>query len=157
MAAQTADTNKGVAGQDIRKIVSVPVAGATAMSGAHTIFNNAPVASDANVAGGYAHQVDTGTTWASGDVFFGIALGHVDVLATDTADGVFSVSVAQDGKWPWAVASLTNADLGKKVYVTDDNTASITSTNALWIGHLSYISGTTAWIDIEAAAGKAMA
>lgn len=156
MAALTHDIQRPYRGADPARILEVPVAGATAMSGAHTIYARQPVCSDVSVAAGYAHGVGAGATYASGDVFFGMSLDHVVVGATETADGTHKVSVYRDGTWQFPLNSLTQADVGKNVYITSDTVITVTSTNALWIGVLAQVDD-FAWVDIETAANRTTA
>ncbi len=159
MAALSANKSRPVrlpaGGLTLRKL---PLAGYTnfgAGSTAHTVYQGCPVACDVSDTDGYFRAVGSGVTWASGDVFGGIAIEKQTVTSSDTADGSVEVSVNVNGIWGFPIASLAITDIGAAMYVSDDDTVTTSSTNTLWIGYLVNVDATYAWIDISAAAGRA--
>jgi len=122
----------------------------------HSIYKGSVVISDVSDTDGYfrAMPLSSSTAAASGDVFGGIALERQDVAATDTADGSVKVTCAQDGVWGFPVGSLAATDLGAAIYASDDQTATTTSANNLWIGYLVEVDSTYAWVDISRATGR---
>lgn len=159
MAALSANKSRPVlvpaGGLTMRKL---PLAGYTNFgsgSTAHTVYQGGPVASDVSDTDGYFRAVSSGVTWASGDVFGGISVEKQSVTSSDTADGSVEVSVFVNGIWAFPIGSIAITDIGAPIYVSDDDTATTSSTNTLWIGLLVAVDATYAWIDIAAAAGRA--
>lgn len=152
MAAQTYDVQRPARGFKGDETELLPLQGATAHGGAYDVWKGQPVAQDVSVLDGYYTGVGTGVTWASGDVFGGIAIEHQHV-PTGLADGGKRVTVARDGTWGFPVGNLTQASVGAAAYLTDDNTVTVTSTDALWIGYIVDVSNGYVWVDIEKAAG----
>lgn len=68
----------------------------------------------------------------SGDTAAGFAKDNVD--NTDGSDGDRIAEVKAKGKVSLFISGLTIADVGNKVYATDDNTFTLTSTSASLIG-----------------------
>jgi len=136
----------------------LPLAGYTNFGGgstAFTVFKGAVVACDVSDTDGYFRDGDSGVTWASGDIFGGVALEKQAVTSDNTADGSVLVSVAVDGVWGFPKNSLAQTDVGAPVYATDDGAVvGSSSSNTLWIGDLTEVDATYAWIDISRAAGK---
>lgn len=62
-----------------------------------------------------------------------------------------------NGIWGFPIGSIAITDItdiGDPIYVSDDDTATTSSTNTLWIGLLVSIDATHAFIDIAPAAGR---
>jgi hypothetical protein len=89
----------------------------------------------------------------------GISQQYVDNSAG--AAGAESVLVWKTGIVDLDAAGMTIADVGKPVFVTDDHTVALTSTNAVGCGIISEVeSATKVWVDIAPATrrtGKAQA
>ncbi len=136
------------------QMMELPLAGYTNYAGGstiHTVYHGSVVCCDVSDTDGYFIAADA-LTFASGDIFGGIALEKVDVAVADAADGSKVVTVARNGVWGFAKNSLAQTDVGAPVYVLDDGeTAQASSTNALWIGYLEEVDGTYAWVNIEPA------
>ena len=134
----------------------VPLAGYTnfgAGNTGHTVYKGAIVVSDVSDTDGYFRGVPaTGTTaMVAGDIFGGIAAEKQVVDSSTLADGAVELSVYRNGLWGFPKGSIAQTDIGAPVYATDDNTISLTSTNALWIGYLEGVDATYAWVNIEPA------
>ena len=120
---------------------------------AHTVYHGSVVVCDVSDTDGYfrACPLSSSTNLASGDIFGGIALERQDVTSSDAGDGTVEITVARDGVWGFAKGGLAITDIGAAVYASDDDTATSTSTNNLWIGYIVDVDGTYAWIDISRA------
>ena len=123
-------------------------------STAFTVYKGAVVFSDSDDTDGYFRDGDSAVTYASTDVFGGIAIEQQSVTASDTADGTVSVTVAVNGEWGFPIASLTQTDIGAVVYAADDDAVQSATSDALAIGILTDVDSTYAWIDITGYAGK---
>jgi hypothetical protein len=133
------------------------LAGYTVMTAVHSVYKGSWVICDINVSTtGYFRAAKSATTaGATGDIIGGISLEHKYVGASDLAEGSQYVTVAVDGVWGFPINSLTQADIGKAIYTTDDgNTISATSGTAYWVGTLVDVDATYAWIDIGRACGR---
>lgn len=119
--------------------VSVPVKGST------TIYAGAMVSVGAD---GYAVPASD----ATGQIFMGIALEHVD--NSSGSDGDKSVVVRRAGLVKISAGStISQANVGDKVYAVDDQTVDIAAntTNDILVGKIAaFSSSSAAWIDIGA-------
>lgn len=159
MAALSANKSRPVlvpaGGLTMQKL---PLAGYTNFGGgstAHTVYAGCPVACDVSDTDGYFRAVSSGITWASGDIFGGMAFEKQSVTSSDAADGSVIVSVFVNGIWAFPIGSIAITDVGAPIYVSDDDTATTSSTNTLWIGLLVAVDATYAWVNIAPAAGRA--
>lgn len=158
MAALSANKSRPVkvpaGGLSTRKL---PLAGYTNFGGgstAHTVYQGCPVACDVSDTDGYFRAVSSGVTWASGDVFGGVAVEKQAVTSSDTADGSVELTVFVNGTWGFPIGSIAITDIGSPIYVSDDDTATTSSTNTLWIGYLVEVDATYAYVNIAPAAGR---
>ncbi len=103
---------------------------------------------------GYAQPMQLNLTVAGGDVFLGIAMEEVQVLAADTAQGDKKITVATEGVFGFAVGSLAVTDIGDLAYASDDQTITVTTADNLWVGQIVGIDSTYVWVDIKLAAGR---
>lgn len=88
----------------------------------------------------------------AGNVFAGVANEYIDNSAG--AAGDLSCEVSLDGAFKLVGASLTRADIGKRVYVSDDQTVTLTP-GVVYCGILAaWQSATEAWVDIKGALGS---
>ena len=87
------------------------------------------------------------------DIVGGIAIEKQSVTSAHAADGSREVTVAVNGVWAFPKGSIAITDIGAPIYLSDDATATTTSTTALWIGFLVDWDSTYAWVDIEEACG----
>lgn len=81
--------------------------------------------------------------------FVGVAIHGVD--NSSGANGDLSVSVRTAGEITIVSSGLTQADVGKPVYASDDQTVALATTNAIYVGTISsYTSATAARIRFDA-------
>jgi len=81
--------------------------------------------------------------------FVGVAIHEVNNTG---ANGASSVSVRTAGEITIVSSGLTQADVGKPVYASDDQTVALATTNAIYVGTISsYTSATAAriWFDVD--------
>ena len=82
--------------------------------------------------------------------FAGVSREYVDNTAGQNGD--LTVQVWRDGIFDFAASGMGADDVGKPVFVTDDQTVALTSTNAVGAGIISEVeSATKVWIDIAPA------
>jgi hypothetical protein len=116
-----------------------------------------PIAADAVLLAGCLACIDSdgylvGGSDATGLRFAGVAQSAYD--ATGESDGDSTLEVAVDGEWLFASASLTQADVGKAVYILDNQTV-VKSGHAdldyhIYVGRISQVvSATACWVRIE--------
>lgn len=80
----------------------------------------------------------------------GVSREYVD--NSSGANGALSVQVWRDGVFDFAAAGMGADDVGKPVFIADDQTVALTSTNAVGAGIISEVeSATKVWIDIAPA------
>ena len=107
------------------------------------IFGGALVAVNAD---GYALEgSDT-----AGLIFQGVAMGQAD--NSFGANGAISVVVRRKGLVKCVIAAITQANVGDKVYLVDDQTVGLaaTTTNDILCGKIAgYVDATHCWVDIE--------
>jgi len=136
---------------------ALPLIGYTNKAGgdvAHEVYKGSFVFYDANDTEGYRRIVAANT--AAADTVGGIAIERQSVTSEITADAQKYVTVAIDGVWAFPLGSISIADVGKDIYLSDDNVATTTENSNLhlWIGKLASVDATYAWVDIEPACGK---
>ncbi len=114
-----------------------------------------PVAASAKILGGsLVCSNATGYCAPAADtaafIFQGVAQAQADNSATAT-DGYINVKIRRKGTFLFAAAGLTQADIGKEAFVTDDQTINITGGNhAVKVGVIQKIdSAVLAWVDIN--------
>jgi hypothetical protein len=91
---------------------------------------------------------------ASGHKLGGVAVENVDNSAG--SPGAASVRLWTEGVFLFAATSITQAMVGKMMYVVDDQTFDDDSTNKVPAGILvEYVSATSGWIDVGPAVGYA--
>ena len=83
-------------------------------------------------------------------VFQGVAQAQADNSATAT-DGYITVLIRRKGSFLFASSGLTQADIGKEAFITDDQTINITgANNAIKCGVIQkVVSATSCWVDIS--------
>lgn len=118
-------------------------------SGAQTIYKGQPMIIDQNVDAENARGFVDATTVASTDVFLGIAAEGKSVLSAAAETTEIEVYV-----WPSIIgfkdATLTNADLGKVIYMSDSATLSETNTANPQIGTLFKVEDGFAYVQLTA-------
>lgn len=102
------------------------------MTASQTIYEGAFVGFAAGT--GTVAPVANGTT----SVFAGIAKKKV----VSAASGSYYVPVRVLGVFVHALAAVATADIGKVAFATDDNTLSLTSTNATAVGRIINVPST---------------
>jgi hypothetical protein len=114
------------------------------MTATTTIPKGALVAVDATT--GLAKNAATGV---AADTVVGVALETI----TSAAAGSYFVQVGYDTSWLFAcTASITQGTVGDTMYITDNNTVTLTSTTAAIVGKLEqFISGTLGWVYVQGA------
>lgn len=116
-------------------------------SGAQTIYKGCGVVIDANVDAVYVHTA-AGLTLVDNDVCVGIAAEQKTVAASDP-----ETTLIECYTWPTIVgfksAVFTDADLGKKVYMSD--TGTLTASNGTYpeIGKLYKVQDGYAFVRLE--------
>jgi len=136
---------------------ALPLIGYTNKAGgnvAHEVYKGSFVFYDADDTEGYRRIVAASTTAA--DTVGGIAIERQSITSEITGDAQRYVTVAIDGVWAFPIGAITIADVGKDIYLSDDNVAvTAEAGNAnLWIGKLASVDTEFAWVDIEPACGK---
>ena len=156
MANMTASTTrpwKGIT-QGLQRYGMVGYTDIQSAAAEYTIYKGAVVCIDVSDVDGYAQPFQSGITAAGDDVFLGVAAEERSVTSSDTSQGDVNILVWTKGKVGFAVASLTVTDIGAPIYADDDQVVTTTSTNNLWIGTLSSVDATYAWVNIEHASGR---
>lgn len=120
----------------------------------YTAYKGAVMMIDVSDIDGYAQPLQSGMTVAAGDVFLGIALEEISVLAADTSQGDKKIRVATEGVWGFAKGSLSVTDIGDLAYASDDDTITVTTSNNLWVGQIVDVDDTYVWVDIKLAANR---
>ena len=130
MASSTVDLNTPMKPGDV---VYLPL-----VSGA-TVYHHTMVCSDAS--GWLVDGINT-----AGFKFQGVAM---DAAGPATANGSHGVRVAKCGVWDFICSGLSQADVGKDVFLSYNQTVTLTATN-IYVGKLSRFSiATVAHVDIE--------
>ena len=119
MTALATDSNRIYELGDINQ---VPVKGSS------IIYQGAAVGGHSS---GYARSI------ANGDKFLGFADEHID--NSGGGDGIKTVRVRKRGAILLDISGVALGDIGKSVYATDDNTFTLSDTNAVYIGQISRI------------------
>lgn len=131
MTALTKDKNRTY---ELGEINEVP------LLGGEVIYQGAAIGCNAS---GYAKSLE------DGDSFAGFAEDHVDNSAG--TDGAKNIRVRKKGSISLEIAGVTLADINKPVYATNDNTFTLSSTDAVLIGKTSRIEGSgIALVDFQA-------
>ena len=133
MTALATDSNRIYELGDINQ---VPVKGSS------IIYQGAAVGGHSS---GYARSI------ANGDKFLGFADEHID--NSGGGDGLKTVRVRKRGAILLDISGVVVGDIGKSVYATDDNTFTLSDTNAVYIGQISRIdSSGVALVEFDVAA-----
>jgi hypothetical protein len=133
MTALATDSNRIYELGDINQ---VPVKGSS------IIYQGAAVGGHSS---GYARSI------ANGDKFLGFADEHID--NSGGGDGLKTVRVRKCGAILLDISGVALGDIGKSVYATDDNTFTLSDTNAVYIGQISRIdSSGVALVEFDVAA-----
>ena len=119
MSALTKDTNRIY---ELGNINELPIA-----SG-EIIYQGAAIGGNSS---GYAKSL------GEGDLFLGFAEDHIDNSLG--SDGEKNIRVRKSGSILLEIAGITLADINKSVYATDDNSFTLSSANAVYIGQISRI------------------
>lgn len=88
------------------------------------------------VADGYAYAGRNGTAT---DKFVGVA---TETKSGNGVAGDATINVWKSGEFEFTLASAAQTDVGKPVYVSDDQTLTLTSTNAQLVGYIVELTGT---------------
>lgn len=93
-----------------------------------------------------------GADTASG-IFLGVALENADNSSGSSGD--INVQVKSDGVWAFTLASVAQGDVGKKCYISDDNTVCLTGqSNDVCVGTVVGVKTTnTAWVELAGSTG----
>ena len=121
-------------------------------SGAQTIYKGQPMIIDQDVDAENARGFVNATTVAATDVFLGIALEGKSIAASASETneaGKIQVAVAPS-IIGFKDATLTNADLGKTIYMSDSGTLSETATANPQIGTLFKVEDGYAYVKLTA-------
>jgi len=103
-------------------------------------INQVPVKASAIIYQGAAvggHSSGYARPIANGDKFLGFADEKID--NSGGGDGVKTVRVRKRGAILLDISGVALGDIGKSVYATDDNTFTLSATNAVYIGQISRI------------------
>jgi hypothetical protein len=119
MVALSTDVNRTY---ELGNINQIPVKGGS------LIYQGAAIGSNAS---GCAKSIQ------SGDKFLGFAEERID--NSKGADGEKNIRIRKRGALLLEISNLTLADINKPVYATDDNSFTLSSTNAVCIGQVSRI------------------
>lgn len=118
------------------------------MASGETVYEGAKVCMNSS---GYAINA----VKATGNVFMGVAAETVDNSAG--GDGDKTVKVFRKYAHEFASAGLTQADLGKKVYLSDNETVGLSVSYDIYVGNImEVISATRTMVDIEPATGTGL-
>ncbi len=133
MTALATDSNRIYELGDINQ---VPVKGSS------IIYQGAAVGGHSS---GYARPI------ANGDKFLGFADEKID--NSGGGDGIKTVRVRKRGAILLDISGVALGDIGKSVYAADDNTFTLSDTNAVYIGQISRIdSSGVALVEFDVAA-----
>ena len=84
-------------------------------------------------------------------VFAGVAMEEYDQAAAAAADGTNHVKVYRRGVFKFTTSGAAITDVGRKVFLSDDNTVTLTP-GYVFVGVIvRYESATSVWVDIEPA------
>ena len=95
--------------------------------GGETIYQGSAVGASSE--NGYARSLQPD------DKFIGFAEDHID--AVNSSDGQKNVRVRKKGSIILEVAGASLTDINKSVYATNDNSFTLSPTNAVYIGQIS--------------------
>lgn len=99
------------------------------------------------VADGYAYPGRNGT---GTDKFVGVA---TETKSGDGTAGSARVKVEKTGSYIFVASGMAQTDVGKAVYISDDQTVTLTSTDAQLCGYIEeYLSATSVRVRIDNAA-----
>lgn len=99
------------------------------------------------VADGYAYAGRNGTAT---DKFVGVA---TETKSGDGTAGSARVKVQKTGSFIFVASGMAQTDVGKAVYISDDQTVTLTSTDAQLCGYIEeYLSATSVRVRIDLAA-----
>jgi hypothetical protein len=133
MTGLTNDANRSYELGDINQL---PIKGGS------IIYEGAAVGSNSS---GYAKPI------TNGDKFCGFADEKID--NSGGGDGAKTVRIRKKGSILLDISGITLADINKSVYATDDNTFTLSATNAVYIGQISRIdSSDVVVVEFDAAA-----
>lgn len=121
-------------------------------STAQTIYKGQPMLIDKSIDTLYARgYIDNATpALATGDVFLGIAAGSVAVTLGQTElQTQTELTIVVSGPVGFKSSVLTDADIGKDIYMSDNNTLTLTTTNNLLIGKLERVQDGFAFVNIN--------
>lgn len=80
-----------------------------------------------------------------------LGLAEKEANNSSGAAGDINVELLREGQFllPFTGSTLTQADIGKNVFATDNNVLSLTATDRTFVGVLSeFVSATSAYVDI---------
>lgn len=80
-----------------------------------------------------------GAPLAAGEIFVGISLDKILSVATN---GTNTCRVLTNAMFQHAITSIAQADIGKLVYASDDNTLTLTSTSNSQVGRIVNVPAT---------------
>ena len=93
---------------------------------------------------------------SAGLIFQGVSMDHYNNSSGQNGDLI--AALLRRGLVKSAIAAVTIADIGKNVFIVDDNTVALTAnvTNKIFCGIIAgIIDSTTVWVDIEPAIKQA--
>ncbi len=122
MSALTKDTNRVY---ELGNINELPIAGG------ELIYQGAAIGCNSS---GYAKSLE------NGDIFAGFAEDNVDNSAG--SDGAKRIRIRKKGAILLDISGVALGDIGKAVYATNDNTFTLSPTDAVYIGQISRIEST---------------
>jgi len=119
-------------------------------SAVQEVFEGAPLFIDIGTDTSYPRVWDSGETLATGDAFLGIAAEYVNVLTTDVEIDN-EINVIRPGSIVgFADAnSLTRANIGDLIYMSDSGALTTTSGTNLQIGYIHEVQGGWVYVKLE--------
>ena len=119
-------------------------------SAAQEVFEGAPLFIDISEDTSYPRLFDSGETLATGDAFIGFAAEYCSVLTTDTeVDNAIDIVRAPSIIGFADVNSLTRANIGDLIYVSDSGTLTTTSGTNLQVGYIHEVKDGWVFIQLE--------
>lgn len=119
-------------------------------SAAQEVFEGAPMIMDVSEDTSYPRLFDSGVTLATGDSFVGFAAEYCNVETTDTeTDNEIDIIRPPSIIGFADVNSLTRANIGDLIYMSDSGTLTTTSGSNLQIGYIHEVYDTKVYIKLE--------
>ena len=120
-------------------------------SAAQEVFEGAPMFIDISADTSYPRLFDSGETLAAGDAFIGIAAEYISVLTTDTEGQDTEIDIVRA---PSIIGfkdanSLTRANIGDLIYMSDSGTLTTTAGSNLQIGYIHEVRDGWVFVQLE--------